>query len=125
MVAKPALNPVEFEVTTPVDPPLYGDKPTFTYQPKDGGDPIVFPAHSTIRGKVDGVSYLNFLRRMDKRKLSPADQMFTYLDRSGCTDEMEWSLLDLPEDEVTIFFREWINDSDDDEPAAAELPPES
>jgi hypothetical protein len=103
--------------------PLYGDKPTFTYTPKDGGDPIVFPAHSTIRGKVNGQTYLQFLRKIDKDNLNNADQMFAYLDRSGCTEEMEDRLLGLEdEDEVMKFFGAWVRA--DDEPAVG-LPPES
>jgi hypothetical protein len=103
--------------------PIYGDKPTFTYTPKDGGDPIIFPAHSTIRGRVNGQTYMQFLRMIDKRKLNAADQIFVYLDRSGCTEEMENRLLGLDnEDEIAIFFREWVNA--DDEPVEG-LPPES
>lgn len=102
---------------------LYGDKPTFTYKPKGGGDPIVFPAHSTIRGRVNGETYLQFLRKMDKQKLSNADQMFAYLDRSDATEEMEDRLLGLDDEaEVMDFFRAWVNH--DDQPQQ-ELPPES
>lgn len=101
--------------------PLYGDKPTFTYTPKDGGDPIVFPAHSTIRGEVDGVKYLEFLWEMDEEQLSPADQIFAYLRRSGASQEMKRRAVRL-EDEITVFMREWINADDEPQPAP---PPES
>jgi hypothetical protein len=107
---------------TTEDKPLYGDKPTFTYTPKNGGDPIVFPAHSTIRGEVNGVMYLEFLWEMDEGNLSPADQIFAYLRRSGATQEMKRRVVRLPDDEVTVFFRDWINA--DDEPVEG-LPPES
>lgn len=102
--------------------PLYGDKPVFTYTPKDGGDPVVFPAHSTIRGEVNGVMYLEFLWEMDENGLSPADQIFAYLKRSGATQEMKRRVVRLPDDEVSVFFRDWINA--DDEPVEG-LPPES
>lgn len=101
---------------------LYGEKPTFTYTPKDGGEQIVFPAHSTIRGEVNGKMYLEFLWEMDENNLSPADQIFAYLRRSGATQEMKRRAVRLPDDEVTVFFREWINA--DDEPVEG-LPPES
>ena len=103
------------------DKPLYGDKPTFSYTPKDGGDPIVFPAHSTIRGEVDGVKYLEFLWEMDEADLSPADQIFAYLKRSGATQDMKRRAVRL-EDEITDFMRAWINQ--DDQPQESP-PPES
>lgn len=102
--------------------PLYGDKPTFTYTPKDGGEEIVFPAHSTIRGEVDGVTYLEFLWEMDEADLSDADQIFAYLKRSHATQEMKRRVVRLPEGEVTLFFRAWISGSDDAPPPG--LPPE-
>ena len=108
-------------MTKAKDAPLYGDKPTFTYTPKDGGDPIIFPAHSTIRGEVNGVKYLEFLWEMDEEKLSPADQIFAYLRRSGASQEMKRRAVRL-EDEVTVFMREWINADDEPQPAP---PPES
>ena len=63
---------------TGVAPSLYPGQPTFTYIPKDGDDPIVFPAHSLIRGEVGGVTYLEFLWQMDEDDLSDADQIFAY-----------------------------------------------
>lgn len=105
------------------DSPLYGDKPTFSYTPKDGGEPILFPAHTTIRGEVNGVTYLEFLWDMDEDGLSDADQIFAYLRRSGATKDMKRRVVKLPEDEVAVFFRAWING--DDQPPQAVLPPES
>ena len=105
-----------------IAPPLYGDKPTFTYPPKDGGEPIVFPAHSTIRGEVNGVTYLEFLWQMDEDEVSDADQIFAYLRRSGATREMKRRVVRLPEDEVAVFFRSWIQADDEPPPG---LPPES
>lgn len=105
-----------------VDTPLYGDKPTFTYTPKNGGEPIVFPAHSTIRGEVNGKTYLEFLWEMDENDLSSADQIFAYLRRSCATQDMKRAVVRLPEGEVTVFFRDWIYA--DDEPVKG-LPPES
>lgn len=103
--------------------PLYGDKPVFSYTPKDGGAPILFPAHSTIRGEVNGTTYLEFLWEMDENELSSADQIFAYLRRSGATKAMKRLVVRLPEDEVSVFFREWING--DHQPPKAGLPPES
>jgi hypothetical protein len=59
---------------------------------------------------------------MDEDALSAADQIFRYLKRSGATQEMKRRVVRLPDDEVTVFFREWINA--DDEPVEG-LPPES
>ena len=101
--------------------PLYGDKETFSYKPKGGGEPIIFPAHSTIRGEVDGKTYLEFLWEMDEYSLSDADQIFAYLRRSGATQEMKRRVVRLPEDEVPQFFRAWVNHDDQPQPS---LPPE-
>jgi hypothetical protein len=111
------------KVDAEASPALYGDKPTFTYTPKDGGEPIVFPAHATIRGEVNGTTYLEFLWEMDENELSSADQIFAYLKRSGATRENKRRVTRLPEDEVAVFFREWINATDDPPPQAG-LPPE-
>ena len=121
-----ARKPELVEVDTPVDPPpLYGDAPTFSYTPKDGGDPIVFPAHSTIRQReIGGETYFEMLWRFDEDQLSNADQIFAYLRRSGATREMKRRVVRLPEDEIAVFFNEWMRATD--EPAAgASLPPES
>ena len=118
---QPASEASEDEVAAA---PLYPGKATFSYTPKDGGDPILFPAHSTIRGEVNGTVYLEFLWEMDEDNLGSADQIFAYLRRSGATKAMKRRVVRLPEDEVTVFFRTWIN-ADDEKPQAAELPPES
>jgi len=108
---------------------LYEGKPTFTYTPKDGGEPIVFPAHSTIRGEVDGKTYLEWLWEMDEAELSRADQIFAYLKRSQATQDEKRKVVRLPEDEVFVFFRAWVNHEDQPQPAEeqpeASLPPES
>lgn len=95
---------------------------TFSYTPKDGGEPIVFPEHATIRGDVGGVTYLEFLWEIDEDEISYANQIFRYLKRSGASKEMKRRVVRLPEDEVGEFFRAWVNHEDQDEPA---LPPES
>lgn len=124
MTAKKLENPVAaaLEAESDAPPALYGDKATFTYTPKDGGEPILFPAHSTIRGEVDGKTYLEFLWEMDENGLSDADQIFAYLRRSHATQEMKRRVLRLPEDEVSVFFREWVSHTDDEAPPG--LPPE-
>jgi hypothetical protein len=104
---------------------LYGDKPVFTYTPKDGGDPIVFPAHATIRGEVDGKTYLEFLWELDENQLSDADQIFAYLRRSHATQDMKRRVLRLPEDEVAVFFRSWAADESSGNTPPPGLPPES
>lgn len=123
---QPASEASEDEAAPPA--PLYPGKAVFSYTPKDGGDPILFPAHSSIRGEVNGVTYLEFLWDMDEEKLSDADQIFAYLRRSGATKEMKRRVVKLPEDEVAVFFRAWINTTDDDDTSPDEgagLPPES
>jgi hypothetical protein len=99
------------------------DTPTFTYTPKDGGDPIIFPPHSTILGEVDGKTYLEFLWEMDEDSLSDADQIFAYLRRSHASQAMKRRVVRLPKDEVVVFFRNWVNDTGNPEPES--LPPES
>lgn len=96
---------------------------TFSYTPKDGGEPIEFPEHSIIRGEVDGKTYLEFLWEIDEDDISYADQIFRYLKRSGASKEMKRRVVRLPEDEVGMFFKAWVNHEDD--PQEATLPPES
>lgn len=96
---------------------------TFSYTPKDGGDPIEFPAHKTIRGEVGGKTYLEFLWEIDEDDISYADQIFRYLKRSGASKDAKRQVVRLPEDEVGLFFRAWVN-HEDEEPEAS-LPPES
>jgi hypothetical protein len=116
-MAAPKLKVAEDDQPVP-----YGDIPVFTYTPKDGGDPILFPAHASIRGEVDGKTYLEFLWEMDEDGLSDADQIFAYLKRSHATAEMKRRVVRLPEDEVAVFFRAWIADEGSEPPG---LPPES
>lgn len=99
-----------------------GKAKTFSYTPKDGGEPIVFPAHSTIRGEVDGKAYLEWLWDMDEAELPYSKQIFWYLKRSGASEEMKRRVVRLPEDEVEMFFSAWVNHEDQPE---ASLPPES
>jgi hypothetical protein len=123
--AKTKAQPVAEPEEKPEEP-LYGDKPTFSYTPKDGGDPIVFPAHSTTLGEVEGKTYLEFLWEMDEYSLGVTDQIFAYLRRSGATPEMKRRVTRLPrtpEDEVREFFQHWINESSDIPQTG--LPPES
>jgi hypothetical protein len=103
--------------------PLYGGKPTFTFTPKEG-EPIVFPAHSTVRGEVDGKTLREFFWEMDEENLSYDYQVFRYLKRSGATPEMKRRVVRLDDDELRTFFRDWLNAEDDadEEPL---LPPES
>lgn len=102
-------------------PPLYGDKPVFTYTPKDGGDPIVFPAHSTIRGEVDGKTYFEMLWEWDEYNRSNSKQILELVRRSHATVDMKRRMSRLPEDEIEIFIRAWIDD--DDEPVTKAAPP--
>lgn len=99
---------------------LYGDKPTFTYKPKDG-EPIIFPAHSTIRGEVNGLTLREFLWELDEANLSYDYQAFQYLKRSGATEDMKRRVVRLDDAELRDFFNKWIS-AEDQEPV---LPPES
>lgn len=105
------------------DEPLYGDKPTFSYTPRDGGEPIVFPSHSTIRGEVDGRTYLEFIWDMGEARLTEVDQIFAYLRRSGAMEEMKRRVLRLPTNEITPFFRAWVSEGGPLD--LGSLPPES
>jgi hypothetical protein len=102
---------------------LYGGKPTFTYTPKDGGEPIIFPAHSTIRGEVDGQTLREFFWELDEAELSYDYQVFAYLKRSKATQEMKRRVVRLSDDELRIFLREWVNAEDDEQEPV--IPPES
>jgi hypothetical protein len=99
------------------------DKPTFTFKPKDGSDPIIVPAHSTIRGEVDGVTLREFLWELDEARLSYDYQAFQYLKRSGASEEMKRRVVRLSDEEIREFFNEWITAEDDEQEPV--LPPQS
>lgn len=102
---------------------LYGDTPIFTYTPKDGGDPIIFPAHSTIReGEVEGKTYFEMLWEFDEFDMPYSKQVFAFLKRSGATLEMRRRVARLPEDEIGSFLSAWIQHDDQPLPSP---PPES
>lgn len=121
---KPKAVAVNGDAPAEPEPPLYGDKPTFTYTPKDGGDNIVFPAHSTCRGEVGGKTYFEMLWEWDEEGKSNADQIFDLLRRSGATKDMKRRAVRLPEDEITVFLRAWM-DADDEPLTTVTPPPES
>lgn len=99
------------------------EKPTFTYTPKGGGEPIVFPAHSTIRtGEIDGKTYFEMLWEFDEFETPYSKQVFAFMRRSGATQEMKRRVARLPEDEIGEFLGAWIRD--DSEPLPSP-PPES
>lgn len=98
-------------------------EPTFTYKPKDGGEPIVFPAHSTITGEVDGLTMREFLWELDKARWDYNHQAFRYLERSGATEEMKRRVVRLSDEEIRTFFSEWISSEDDEQEPV--LPPPS
>lgn len=101
---------------------MYDGKPTFTFTPKEG-DPIIVPAHATIRGEVDGLTMREFLWELDEAGLSYDYQAFKYLQRSGATKEMKRRVVRLSDDEIRRFFNEWISAEDDEQEPV--LPPES
>lgn len=102
------------------------DKPTYTYTytPKDGGNPIILPAHSTIRGEVDGKTLREFLWEMYEAGTSYDFQVFRYMDRAGATSEMKRRVVRLPDDELRQFIAGWVN-AEDDEDGEPVIPPES
>ena len=96
--------------------------PVFTYQPENGGDPIIFPSADVLWEDVDGVKPAVFLWRI--RKLNEPYQTFAFLDRAKVPDEMAERVLDLPAEERSVFFRRWF-DEVEDHPDVDSLPPES
>lgn len=102
------------EAQLEIEQPLYGDKPTFTYKTKDGGEPIIFPAHSTIRGEVDGITLREFLWEIYEAELSYNFQVFRYLDRSGATEDMKRRVVRLSDDDLKEFIQDWVNAEDED-----------
>ena len=103
-MAAPKLKPVE----DTDEAPLYGDTPVFTYTPKDGGDPIVWPAGSTIMGEVDGKTFFEMLWEFDEDETGDMAQVLAFVKRSGATREMKRRFARLPVDERTLFLREWL-----------------
>lgn len=98
----------------------YGDRPTFTYRPEDGSEPIIFPKSSVLWEEVDGVKPIKFLWKV--RKLSEVYQTFEFMDRAKVPDHIQERVLDLPDDERGTFFDHWFKNLG--EPPEAGLPPE-
>jgi hypothetical protein len=99
----------------------YGDAPTFTYQPKDGGELIIFPTADVLWEEVDGVKPIKFLWRV--RKLNEPYQTFAFLERAKVPDDIVERALDLPDEERQELFRRWF--AEVTEPPEAGLPGES
>jgi len=98
----------------------YGDQPTFSYQPADGSEPIVFPKSAALWEEVDGKKALEFL--WEVRKLNEAYQSFEFMDRAKVPDDIQRRVIRLPDDERRKFFDSWFSDLTD--PPTAGLPPE-
>lgn len=93
---------------------------TFTYIPKDGGEPIVFPDSEVLWEEVDGVKPIKFLYRL--RKLNEPYQTFAFLDRANVDQDVAERVLDLDVEERKEFFKQWFDGGESPE---AGLPPES
>lgn len=103
------------------DKGLYDGQPTFSYQPEDGSDLILFPKSSALWEDVDGVKAVKFLWKI--RKLNEAYQSFEFMDRAKVPDDIQERVLDLSDDERRKFFRAWF--ADINEPPEVGIPPES
>lgn len=99
---------------------LYDGQPTFTYQPEDGSEPIVFPKSAVLWEEVDDKKALEFLWEI--RKLNEAYQSFEFMDRAKVPNDVQRRVVRLPDDERRKFFEQWFSDLTD--PPAGGLPPE-
>jgi hypothetical protein len=94
----------------------------FSYTPKDGGEPIVFPAADVLWEDVDDVKPVVFLWRL--RKMQEPYQTFAFMERAKVDDDMAERALQLDVEERQLMFREWFQAITTPEPES-DLPPES
>jgi hypothetical protein len=112
----------ELPVETPVELP-YDGQPTFSYQPKDGSEPIVFPKSSVLWEESDGVTPFKFLWKI--RKMNQWYQSYEFMDRAKVPDEIQERVVDLSDAERRQFFDAWFSDlNEPPDDTTAGLPPE-
>lgn len=102
----PAVNadevrpPEEFKPVAPAKHPVYGDKKLYTYHPKDGSDPIVFPHISTCSPTA--------LFFYENRNLDEMHQAFAWMDLCEIPTAIGRRLFLLPDAEQGKLLKEWF-----------------
>jgi hypothetical protein len=100
----------------------YGDAPTFSWQPGDGSEPIVFPKSAVLWEDVDGKTAYEFLWEI--RKMTEAYQSFEFMDRAKVPDDIQRRVVRMPAAERRKFFDKWFADVNEP-PKERVIPPES
>jgi hypothetical protein len=83
---------------------LYGDVPVFTWKPKDGSAPIVFPKATTVIKKGEAFGFMYDLHEMAGDLVA----QFAYMaGRAGVPPDVRRRAAHLPDDEVVELVSAW------------------
>ena len=92
--------PVEHKAEVPAVHPVYGSKALYSYQPKDGSEPIVFPHISTCSPTA--------LFFYENRNMDEMHQAFAWMDLCSIPTAIGRRLFLLPDEEQGVLLREWF-----------------
>lgn len=86
-----------------------GDAPEpdeFTWQPKDGAEPIVFTKAANV---IKPNKAIGFFLRLNKMRDVPSQIMFL-MDAAGVPDAMQFRVADLNDDEIVELVQAWTGE---------------
>lgn len=81
------------------------EAPTFTFTPKDGGDPITV---ASVKVAIPEGKQRWFFWKL--RKLQGLEQPIFWLDQAGIPDHLQEKIMLLPDQEWARFYEEWMRD---------------
>lgn len=109
--------PEEFKALPVGVHPVYGAKLLYTYHPKDGSEPIMFPHISTCRPTA--------LFFYENRNVDEMHQAFAWMDLCEIPTAIGRRLFLLPDEEQGALLREWFAGLQLTPPAGVSPPGES
>lgn len=79
----------------------------FRWEPKGGGDPIVFPKAVTVfkKGEV-----FKFFFQLHKKKNNQYDQIIFMMESADVPEDVQERVASLPDDEVLQLISAWTNE---------------
>lgn len=83
------------------------EAPVFSWDPKGGGDPIVFPKAVTVFSK--GKTF-KFFYKLHKLKGNQYEQIIYMMEAAGVPDAMQERVVDLPDDEALELIDAWTQE---------------
>lgn len=91
--------PEEFKIE---EHPVYGTKKLYSYRPKGGGEPIVFPHINTVAVTPKFFWKIYALNEMF--------QSFEWMNQAEVPRDIQARVMDLPDLEKATFFQGWFKD---------------